>query len=56
MRIEYFVRVRTKSRNHIRTESNIRDEMAVHHIEMNPITSIAVNGLDFRAELGKVSR
>ena len=39
-----------------RAERNIVHEMAVHHVEVNPVRAGGLSAANFRAEVGKISR
>ena len=39
-----------------RAEGKVRHEMPVHHIDMDPITALGLDGLDFLAKVGEIRR
>ena len=38
-----------------RTKGQVRHEMPVHHVDVDPIRALRLNGFDFRAKIGEIS-
>ncbi len=56
MHVEEGLRVRPERLHHARADRDVRHEMPVHHIDMDPIRAGGDDRLDFGAERGKISR
>ncbi|MND80444.1 hypothetical protein D3C80_722160 [compost metagenome] len=54
MRIEESLGARTNCFHHLRTERDVRNEMAIHNIDMNPVGTRFKHGIDFLAQARKV--
>jgi hypothetical protein len=56
MTVERLVRERPQRRDDRRPESDVGDEMPVHHVEMNPVRARRGDRAHFFAELGEIRR
>ena len=55
MHIEHFVRMRTQRLHHVGTDRDIGDEMAVHNIDVDPISARGIDRAHFFAKPGEIS-
>src|SRR3546814_10197784 len=56
MDIEGLLRVRTERLHHAGSYRDVGDEMAVHHVDMDPVGAGLVNGTDFLAQAREIGR
>src|SRR3546814_2095743 len=54
MDIEGLLRVRTERLHHAGSYRDVGDEMAVHHVDMDPVGAGLVNGTDFLAQAREI--
>ena len=54
MAVEGFRRRATDGADHRRPERDVGHEMAVHHVEMDPICPSRIDGGNLRAEAGEI--
>ena len=52
--VEHLLAVRPQRLHHVRPDRNVGDEMAVHHVDMDPVGAGLIDGADLVAELGKI--
>src|SRR5262245_62473642 len=56
MHVEELARVRAERLHHFGPDSDVRHEMAVHYIDMDPVAAGTVDRLHLLAELGEIGR
>ena len=56
MAVERLVAVRAQRRHHRRAESDVGHEMAVHHVEVDPVGARRRDVAHLLAEIGEVGR
>ena len=52
--VEHFLGVRAQRLHDRGSDSDVRDEMPVHHVDMNPVGAGGVDGAHLLAEPGEV--
>ena len=56
MRVEDLLGVRAHRLDDVGAVGNVRHEMPVHHVEMDPVGAGRIDGADFLAQLGEIRR
>ena len=54
MRVEDLLGVRAHRLDHVRPVGNVRHEMPVHHVEMDPVGAGLIDRADFLAQFGEI--